>query len=204
MQCAPLLEECELDHAGHVQLPRQSAARALQRLGLAARQLARPAVPVLGAVKLAKDVEEYEIIQPDGAFLAEAAQAFMLLGARLSKEVPGSFAQQRQLGRPRLVIIDGGNAVRQRLQALALDPSAIGQPLQADQQRVSRKGRGGGVGRIPHTQGTERQYLPEALPGSRKELYEVVGGGAEVADAATRRQRGGMQQDAGSALERHR
>ena len=132
MQSAPLLAEGELDHAHHVQFPRQAAARVLQGLGLAARQIPRPAVPVLAAVKLAQDVEEGKVVQPAGVFLAEAVEAFVLLRARLHQKVPGSFAQQRQLGRPHLVVVDGANGVRQRLHSLRFNPSPIRQPLQAD------------------------------------------------------------------------
>ena len=68
-----------------------------------------------------------------------------------------------------------------------VDPAVLGQALQAHQQGIAGKRRSRRVGRIAVRGRSQRQYLPQTLARGRKEIEELVSGGAEIADAATRR-----------------
>src|ERR1700675_3828355 len=77
----------------------------------------------------------------------------------------------------------------------AVNPAAMGEPLQADQQRISSKGRGGGIGRSSVTERAERQHLPQTLPRGGEKIRERIRRRAKVANPAARRQRSGMKQN---------
>ena len=79
--------------------------------------------------------------------------------------------------------------------AIAGDPAVLDQPLEADQQRVARKGRERRVRRAAVSGGAQRKNLPEALLRGGQEIDKGIGGGAEVADAAVGGQRSNVQQN---------
>src|SRR5260370_12497554 len=82
-------------------------------------------------------------------------------------------------------------------------PAAIREPLRDEQQRISSKGRSGGIRRVPVTERTERQHLPQALPRGGKKIRERICRRTKVANPAARRQRSGMKQNSAGALEWH-
>ena len=75
--------------------------------------------------------------------------------------------------------------------------------FEADEVGVAGEGGGAGVGRVAVAGGAEGQNLPDVLFGLGEEVDELVRGGAEVADAAIRGERGDMEQNAGGTLKFH-
>ena len=75
----------------------------------------------------------------------------------------------------------------------------FGKTFQADQKRVSRKSRGRRIRRVAVGRRIQRQHLPQALMGGSHEIKKLVRCKPEIADTAARRQRDGVQQDAGKA-----
>src|SRR5271166_469861 len=84
-----------------------------------------------------------------------------------------------------------------------IDPAMIGESFNADQQGIASECRGGGIRRVAIAQRTQRKNLPDTLAGRGQEIHEAVRGWTEVADAAARRQRRGMQQDACGTCKGH-
>src|ERR1019366_5448268 len=83
----------------------------------------------------------------------------------------------------------------------AVNPAAIGKPLQADEQRISGKGRSGGIGRVTVAERAQRQHLPQTLPRGGKKIREGIRRRTKVADPAAGCERGGMKQNSAGARE---
>ncbi len=118
-------------------------------------------------------------------------------------EVAGGFFDQGQLLRGDRFEVDWAGGAGQAGKAIVADPSAIGEKFQRKQERVAGEGGERSVGRVAVAGGAERQHLPDALFGGGEKIGESVGGGSEIADAARRRQRSDVQQEARGALKRH-
>ncbi len=103
-------------------------------------------------------------------------------------------------------VIHGLDPAGQRIDLSAanfgpVNPAAIGEPLQADQQWISGKGRSGGIWRVSKTERAQRQHLPQTLPRGREKIRERICRRTKIADPAARRQRGGMKQNSAGARE---
>jgi hypothetical protein len=119
------------------------------------------------------------------------------------QEISGCLREQRQLCRANRLVIDRTNFTRQSCQARALDPAALGQPLQADQQRIAGKCRGGGIRRVPIGRRAKRQNLPQSLPRFRQPVQKFVCARAKITDAARGGQRDRVEQNPSRAGKRH-
>ena len=111
--------------------------------------------------------------------------------------------EERELAALDVVEVDVAAAAGEIGDAVAADPAPVGEEFEADEVGIAGEGGGAGVGRVAVAGGAERQDLPDVLLGGGEEVEEVVGCGAEVADAAVGGQRGDVEQDAGGALEVH-
>jgi hypothetical protein len=80
------------------------------------------------------------------------------------------------------------------------EPAALHQRLQRHHQRAAGKGAHALVGRIAGADGRGGQPLPDGLAAGLQPVDEVVGLGAEVADAVRAGQGGDVQQHAAGAL----
>ena len=89
----------------------------------------------------------------------------------------------------------GGDDLR-RLQAAVLH-----EPLEADQQGISRERRERRVGGVAVAGRADGQHLPQRQAGVGEEIHEPVRGAPEVADAVRSGQRRGMEEDAARPVE---
>ena len=120
---------------------------------------------------------------------------------RGAQKVARRLKQQGQLLVENRRVIHGLGSAGQSVDLSAINPAAVGEPLQADQQRISGKRGSGGVGRISETERAQRQNLPQTLPRGGEKIRERIGRRTKVADPAARRQRGGMKQNSAGARE---
>src|SRR5262249_1493267 len=123
--------------------------------------------------------------------------------ARFLQEIFRRFRQPRQFLRPHLLVTDWPRVRQQTAQTCLINPPSLGEPLQADQQRIARKCGDRGIGGVSVSHWTERQNLPKTLAGRSQKIHELVCGRAEISNASRRRKRGGMQKDSGDSRKRH-
>ena len=190
LQRAPLLEEGELKKLGHREFFLVLLAQEVERIVVAMADFGGPGVPTSAVVAVAEEVEEDEIVEPPAIIAAEAVVTFAGTSIGTAQEAAAGFAEQRQLGRAHgFEVHTIARAVRQPIEGSAIEEPAIGEALEADEQRVSGKCRGRGIGRVADARRAKRQDLPKGLLPFCEPMDELVGGGAEVANAAARRQR---------------
>jgi hypothetical protein len=87
--------------------------------------------------------------------------------------------------------------------ALAVNPSPIGEKFEADQKRIARKGRSSCIGRVAVAGGAEGKNLPDVLPGACEKGDKFMGGRPQVADAPIRGQGSDVQQNSGGPVKFH-
>ncbi len=117
-------------------------------------------------------------------------------GGLVAEEIARGFFEERQLFCVDGIVVDVAGAPGKALEAVVIEPVVVGQELEGDEKRIAGEGGERGVRGVAIAGGAEGKDLPEALPGGGEEVGEVVGGGAEVADATERRQRRNVQQQA--------
>src|SRR6266849_443177 len=200
-QRLPLLEEKELHGASHIEFVEHLRVLLVQRHRIAVSQFTGPAIPAFQLETRAQPIEENKVIQPPLILPAEVLIAEAGIRGSGAQEVARRFKQQRQFPMENRWVVHVSGAARQRIDPSTVNPAAIGKSLQADQQRISGKGRSGGIWRVPVTERTKRQYLPQALPRGGKKIRERIRRRTKVADPAARRQRGGMKQNSAGARE---
>src|SRR5271157_6460004 len=154
----------------------------------------RPAIPGLQFVPRTQSVEKDKILQPPRIFLAEIFQSSQHIIGGSMQEIARRLEQQRHLLRENVVVFYRAGSGRQpvefyrvescRVKLCQLNPAALRQALQADQQRIPGKSRGRGIRRVAVADRPERQNLPQALASRSKKIDEAVGSRAEIADAA--------------------
>ncbi len=164
-------------------------------------QFAGPVVPAFQLETRPQAIEEDEVIEPPLILPAEALVTRARVRRSRAHEIVRRFEQQGQLVMENRRIIHGLDPAAESADLGAVNPAAIGEPLQADQQRISGKSRSGGIGRVSVTERAERQHLPQTLPRGGEKIREGVRRRTKVADPAARRQRGGMKQNSAGARE---
>src|SRR5271157_4959769 len=199
----PLFEEKELHGAADIEIVEHFRLSLLDRHRIAMTQFAGPAVPAFQLEARAQAIEENEVIEPPLILPAEALVTRARVRCSGAHEIVRRFKQQGQLLVENRRVIHGLDRASQSVDLRAVNPAAIGEPLQADQQRISGEGRSGGIGRVPVTERAQRQHLPQTLPRGGEKIRESVRRRTKVADPAAGRQRGGMKQNSASAREWH-
>src|ERR1700678_583607 len=100
-------------------------------------------------------------------------------------------------------IVHRPTSVGQRIDKGALNPAAIGEPLQADQQRISGESGSRRIRRVAEAERPEGQHLPQTLTRRRKKIRERISRRTKVSNPATRRERRGMKQNSAGTGESH-
>ena len=162
-QGVPLLVEEELNGPADLQSFGEFMPCGIERLRFAAGQLARPLAPNLLLVTLPKRVVEDEVLQPPGILFAKTIKARSSISRSAAEESFCGFSKQWQLHRANLTVVDISNAVGQRRETRRLDPPALRQPVQADEQRIPGKSRSRRVRRISVRGRSQRKHLPKSL-----------------------------------------
>src|SRR6195256_5332268 len=200
-QRLPLFEEKKLHSAADIELVEHFRVRLLDRRRIAMSQLGGPMVPALQFETRAQTIEENEVIKPPLILPAEV----LVAGARVrwsgTHGVVRRFKQQGQLLVKNRRVIHGLDPRDESIAPSGVNPAAIGEPLQADQQRIPSKGRSGGIGRGSVPERAERQHLPQTLPRGGEKICEHIRRRTKVANPAARRQRSGMKQNSAGARE---
>ncbi len=197
----PLFKEKELHYASHIKIVEHVRVRLLQRHRIAMRQFAGPTVPAFELEMGAQTIEENEVVKPPLVLPAKALVTRARVWRSRLHEVVGCFKQQWQLPVENRRVVDGLETAGQSVDPSAVNPAAIGEPLQADQQWIAREGRGGGIGRVSVTERSERQYLPQTLLRRGEKIRERIRRRTKVADPTARRQRGRVKQNSAGARE---
>src|SRR5262249_42080678 len=144
--------------------------------------------------------EECEIVEPAGVLGTEPLELGPLAGRRQGAEALVRLADGRLLKGHRLVVADAlGGAGWGSGELRLVEPAALDERFQIDQERIAGEGRTSGIGRVAKTDRPERHDLPEGLAGSCEKVDEAEGASAEVTDAQAERQGGGVQEDAAGA-----
>src|SRR5713101_218356 len=185
-QRLPLLEEKELHGASHIEFVEHLRVLLVQRHRIAVSQFTGPAIPAFQLETRAQAIEENKVIEPPLILPAEVLVAGAGVRGSGAHEVACRFKQQRQLPVENRWVVHGPGTATQRVDPSAVNPAAISEPLQADQQRISSKGRSGGIRRVPVTERTERQHLPQALPRGGKKIRERICRRTKVANPTAR------------------
>jgi hypothetical protein len=123
--------------------------------------------------------------------------------ARPTAEGPGGLVEEPDFATLDLFKIHRAAVCAPAGNALGRDPAPLGEEFETNQEGIAGKGRGARIGRVAITGGTERQHLPDVLPGGGQEFKKLVCGGAEIADASTGGQRADVEQNSGRTLELH-
>ena len=131
-------------------------------------QFALPVVPTFQVELRAQAVEQDEVVQPPSVFLAETVETGTRVWWGGAQEVVRGFEYKRHLASEDVRVVHRFNAIGECVELGTINPAVIGEPLQADQKRISREGRSGRIWRVPETQRTQRQHLPETLLGRSK------------------------------------
>src|SRR3984957_5264025 len=208
-QRPPLFVECKLQRASSESIVGQFLAGFLQGIWLTVRQVTRPLVPAFEFAARAQGIEQNEVLQPPNIFRTETFKLAQRTARSRAQKVPRSLKQQRHLLREDPVVFDRSGSWTgswrrvSRLDFRSLDPATLGQPFQANQQRVSSESRCRRVRGVAIAERPQRQNLPQTLAGGSEKIYELIGGRPEIANPAARRQRRGMQQNACGARKMH-
>ncbi len=104
-------------------------------------QSAGPAVPAFQFETRAQLIEENKVIEPPLVLPAEIIVTGARVRRRGAHEVARRFEEQRQFLVEDRGVIYGTYVHGQSIHLSAINPAAISEPLQADQQRVPGKGR---------------------------------------------------------------
>jgi len=144
----------KLDDTAGLEVVVEFGSLLLQCSGFPMSQFARPAVPTFQVELRAQAVEQDEVVQPPSVFLTETVETGTRVWWGGTQEFVSGFEYKRHLPVKDVRIIHRFNAVGERVELDTINQAAIGEPLQADQKRVSRKGRGGRVRRVAKTQRT--------------------------------------------------
>src|ERR1700720_1481997 len=84
-----------------------------------------------------------------------------------------------------------------------MNPAALCQTFQTDQQRIPGKGGNRRVRRVSVCRRAQRQNLPQALASGGEKIDKLAGNRAKIANATARRQRRGVKQNSGRAGKWH-
>src|ERR1019366_5098076 len=159
----PFVVKKELDRAADVEIVLHFRACLSQRLRIAMRQFVRPVVPALQLKTGAQCVEEDEVVEPPLILVGEVFIAGATIRRGGVQKVSCRFEKERQFLVESRRVIDRLGSGGKDVELRAVDPTAISEPFQADQERIPGKSRGGRVGRISETEWAQRQHLPYAL-----------------------------------------
>ena len=205
LEKVPLLRKSKLQHLLDHALARVLGGSLGEGMRIAAAQRLRPFGPRARIKRAAQHGVERVIVEPRGLLAAEGFEIRPLifhilpgecrLVQRAIQKVAGGLAKQRKFLLLYAIKIDGTGARGQTGNAIGGDPTPVAKHLQADERGIAGKGRGRGVGRIAESRGTERQNLPDVLPGALEKADKLVRCRPQIANAAGRWQRGDMQQD---------
>src|SRR5215475_5698200 len=194
---APLLEEQVLHQLVLPDLPGAANGPAGNCRRIALRDVGFPARPGRLVLRLLHGHEEREVIEPARMIAAEAIEAIALLR-------PGGLLEPIQHLRPeRAPMLNHGGEVDPSFgpggtaRCLVREQPVLGQPFEADEQRIAGKRREALIRRIAVPGGAERQNLPDALPCRREPVDERESARSEIADVGASRQRRRMEEDAG-------
>ena len=161
---APLHKALELDLAG------QCNAGGGQCRLVAACMTVGPLRPAGDAARGVVRIERHKecvIIEPVRVRVAERGQIGTVGGAGAQREAGAGLAQTAHAPRNHAREIHAVGAQASGLgQRAAVEPAALGQRFERDQQRRSGKGRGTRIRRVAGADRHERQHLPQILAGS--------------------------------------
>ncbi len=111
--------------------------------------------------------------------------------------------QKRQLERLRRLITSPPFHELHTTERCLVEPALARQQLQRHQQRAAGKGGKALVRRLAVTRGSERQHLPQRLPGGGEKVDKGERGRAQIAGAVATRQGGGVEEDAALPCKSH-
>jgi len=136
-QRMPLLVKKELNHSAGFEIVGKLASFFVEGCRVAVSQFTRPAIPSLQMEIRPQAIKENEIVEPPCLVTAELLETRAWPRGCTSKKLAGSLEDQGHLQCKYLFVIDRGDTIRKMLELRALDPSAIREPLQTDQQRIA-------------------------------------------------------------------
>ncbi len=152
-------------------------------------------------MSLSKGDKNGKIFEPNRILRAEGLKSFFEIAACPGLEnFEGASEQVSLKGGNRLEIDRALREIRNRLNVGVVKEILLQQLCGADQERIAGECGETLVGRPPVSQGSQGKHCPDALPRPLQEVDETVCLGAEVADAVTTGERGGMKKN--SALSR--
>ncbi len=174
-------------------------------LGVASGEGPRPLVPRFAATTVAKGAKEGVVGEPVAVPLAEVGQlehqlARLAFGEAAERE-PQQFELERRHG---VEIHPFGWKFRHIPHILIEKDAVLHQQVGADEELIAGKGGDRRVRRVPGPGRVQWKNLPPAGAAARQPLDVGCGGRAEVADAETRGQAGGMEDDTGRSSVLHR
>src|SRR4029077_14504408 len=110
-----------------------------------------------------QSVVQNKLVQPPHTFIAEPLEARSRPAGGGVEKSASRTHQQWQLARTDLFVIHRACRSGQPTQTRSVNPALFGQALQANQQWIAGKSRGGRVWWISVRGRSQRQYLPHAL-----------------------------------------
>jgi hypothetical protein len=157
-----------------------------------------PIDPRGAAVGLLKGRKLDVWVQPARIHPRERGELFLIGRHRAPAEVVKCFPEQPFLPRRHALELHGAAREVGRCGIRRLQPAALHQSLDTDQQRVACKSGKQLIGRFAVANRTERQNLPNALPRVGQPVGETERIRSQFADSVRPRKRTGVQQEAAS------
>jgi hypothetical protein len=199
-----LPEEKELAELDEIDLLTVLLHPANQGLGLAHRQRVRPFIPGRSIITVPDRPKEGVVGEPVPIFFTKCGELphqLGGLGVTISNVGP---TQQAELERFDLVELDPLGREFRHLGHLRIgEDTVLHQQIRADEELVAGKGGDGRVGRISRPRRVQWQDLPPRRASASQPFHVGRGGGPEVADPISGRQRGGMEDNSGGTVVHH-
>src|ERR1700704_4613898 len=102
-------------------------------------QLGRPTIPALEFMTRAQAVEKSEIIKPPTILMAECLVAGARIARRGTHKVSRRFKKDGKLPAKYCGVINSTVCGWHRGDTRTVNPSPVGKPIKADQERITRK-----------------------------------------------------------------